>query len=90
MVLDSSSKISFTSEHKRSSSAEDAVKAYAQTDSRSIETALVKSIPKKAGGDTWHVGGTNANAPEHITVEFWDASGGFITTKHIDRQGNAV
>ncbi|KAK4151711.1 hypothetical protein C8A00DRAFT_45114 [Chaetomidium leptoderma] len=41
------------------------------------------------GGETWHTGGTDPNAPEHLTVEFLDSNGDHVTTKHIDRNGQA-
>ncbi|KAL2134919.1 hypothetical protein VTI74DRAFT_10411 [Chaetomium olivicolor] len=81
--------VSFTNAHKRTTSAENAVISYSQTDSRDLATAIVKCTPKSAGEDTWHVGGSNPNAPEHLTVEFKDSNGNHVTTKHIDRNGRA-
>ncbi|KAK3331549.1 hypothetical protein B0H66DRAFT_614145 [Apodospora peruviana] len=82
--------VGFTVELSRSPSAEQAVISYSQQDSRPIERALIKCLPRKLGGQSWHAGGSDPNEPVHLTVEFKDASGNHVTTKHIDRNGNAV
>ena len=42
-----------------------------------------------SGGASWHSGGTDPNAPVHLTVEYLDSHGKHVTTKHIDKNGNA-
>ncbi|KAI1487279.1 hypothetical protein F5X96DRAFT_650649 [Biscogniauxia mediterranea] len=42
-----------------------------------------------SGERTWHTGGTDPNAPMHLSVPFSDSRGKHVTTKHIDRNGNA-
>ncbi|KAK4653425.1 hypothetical protein QC762_0083460 [Podospora pseudocomata] len=81
--------VSFTNPLKRTPSAEQAVMTYARNDSRPITFGLVKGTPAWKGDETWHTGGTDPNAPEHLTVELKDSNGNHITTKHIDRNGNA-
>ncbi|KAM7187658.1 hypothetical protein V8F33_011125 [Rhypophila sp. PSN 637] len=61
---------------------------YAKKDSRAISYAVVKGTPTWTGDLTWHTGGNDPNAPEHLTVELKDSNGNHVTTKHIDRNGN--
>ncbi|TPX19148.1 hypothetical protein DIZ76_016934 [Coccidioides immitis] len=76
------SKISFTNQRARSDSAEDAITKFsAQLDSRGVDSAKVKCTPRQS----WHVGGTDLKEPEHLTVEFKDAAGNHVTTKHVYR-----
>ncbi|KAI1183984.1 hypothetical protein F5B17DRAFT_102251 [Nemania serpens] len=88
MPIKNKANVNYTNPIKRSNSADQAVMNYAST-SPNIQGAVIRSIPAHAGGDTWHTGGTDPNAKEHITVEFKDAAGNHITTKHIDRNGKA-
>ncbi|KAK1753231.1 hypothetical protein QBC47DRAFT_415938 [Echria macrotheca] len=89
VVADPSNDVSFTNELVRSPSAEIAVVTYSYSDSRDLSSAVVKCLPKKLGGKSWHKGGTDPKAPEHLTVEFIDSNGNHVTTKHIDRNGRA-
>lgn len=43
-----------------------------------------------SGKRSWHTGGTDPNAKEHLTVEMLDANGNHITTLHIGRNGKRV
>ncbi|AEO68226.1 72a36eb6-7895-4f40-b13d-97c2a2ff81f6 [Thermothielavioides terrestris] len=81
--------VAFTDELKRTRSAEEAVIAYSQQDTRDLSSAVVRCTPAHVGGNTWHTGGSDPNAPEHLTVEYKDRNGNHVTTKHIDRNGNA-
>ncbi|KAK0649991.1 hypothetical protein B0T16DRAFT_350943 [Cercophora newfieldiana] len=87
--IESARGVSFTDSQKRTPAAEHAVRWYAALDPRPIAAALVRCTSALLGGRTWHSGGTDPNAPEHLTVDFKDKYGNHITTKHIDRNGNA-
>ncbi|QVM05878.1 hypothetical protein D8B26_000585 [Coccidioides posadasii str. Silveira] len=77
------SKISFTNQHARSDSAEKAIVTFsAQLDARGADSAKVRCTHD---GQSWHAGGTDPKEPEHLTVEFKDAAGNHITTKHVYR-----
>ncbi|KAI0538776.1 hypothetical protein GGR58DRAFT_500750 [Xylaria digitata] len=81
--------ISYSRSDKRSSSADRAVSKYVQKDTRGISSAFVRPTPEEVGGKTWHTSGTNPNAKERLTVEFYDESESVITVKHINRNGRA-
>ncbi|KAH8160575.1 hypothetical protein CIB48_g7665 [Xylaria polymorpha] len=89
MPLNSNGNVAYTNPLKRTPSADAAVVQYSYTDSRPIASAVVRCTPAQSGGNTWHTGGNDPQSPEHLTVEYKDSSGNHITTKHIDRNGNA-
>lgn len=48
------------------------------------------NLHSKRGENTWHTGGTDPNAPEHVTVVYEDSNGQHVTVKHVGRNGKAV
>ncbi|EFW14743.1 predicted protein [Coccidioides posadasii str. Silveira] len=71
------SKISFTNQHARSDSAEKAIVTFsAQLDARGADSAKWTILARRR---------TDPKEPEHLTVEFKDAAGNHITTKHVYR-----
>lgn len=43
-----------------------------------------------SGGYAWHRGGTNPDAPWHITVMYYDREGIWVCTVHLDADGYEV
>ncbi|KAL2674252.1 hypothetical protein Neosp_012703 [[Neocosmospora] mangrovei] len=90
MGINSTDYIGFTNEAARTSEAEQAIVTYTQQDTRNFGSAMVLCTPTKHGKKSWHKGGTNPNAREHITVAFQGPTGKHITTLHLDRHGRRV
>ncbi|KAJ5781204.1 hypothetical protein N7457_006364 [Penicillium paradoxum] len=89
MAISKATDIIYPVSLQRTPSADQAVMDYTTTDSRDIAFAEMRAAPSPAGLTTWHKGGTDPNAPDHLTVDLKGPNGNHITTKHINRDGKA-
>ncbi|KAK0736208.1 hypothetical protein B0T21DRAFT_451016 [Apiosordaria backusii] len=81
--------VDFTIPTRRDRKATGAVLEYAKrwTGPRPITSIVIKNVPVTRGGMAWHSGGSNSEAPEHVTAQLYDDEGQLITTVHVDRDG---
>ncbi|KAJ0413301.1 hypothetical protein BJY00DRAFT_297103, partial [Aspergillus carlsbadensis] len=80
MPIASSKDITYTNPVKRTNSVDEAIISYSKKDTRQISSAVVRCTSKASGEKTWHPGGTDPNAPEHVTTELKDENGNHVTT----------